>query len=108
MESEGYTLIRRGPLRYCIIKDSVHSTTDPQQLVTHKKEVKAKWMIMDAINNHLIPHISKKKMIEDMLDALVSLYQSEDINRNMILQNKLKSIELTRSDSVIGYLMKVT
>jgi hypothetical protein len=92
-----------------IVKDVVPSPTDPQQLAAHKKkEVKAKRMIMDAIKDHLIPHISEKKMAKEMFDALVSLYQSENINRKMILRNKLRSIEMTRSDSVTSYLMKVT
>jgi hypothetical protein len=39
-----------------------------------KKEVKAKRMIMDAIKDHLIPHISEKKTTKEMFDALVSLY----------------------------------
>jgi hypothetical protein len=56
----------------------------------------------------LIPHISDKKTAKEMFNALVSLYQSENINRKMILQNKLKSIVMTRSDSVTRYLMKVT
>jgi hypothetical protein len=32
-------------------------------------------MIMDAIKDHLIPHISKKKTAKEMFDALVGLYQ---------------------------------
>jgi hypothetical protein len=92
-----------------IVKDVVPSPTDLQQLAAHKKrEVKAKRMILDAIKDHLIPHISEKKTMKEMFDALVSLYQSENINRKMILWNKLRSIEMTRSDSVTSYLMKVT
>jgi hypothetical protein len=45
-----------------IVKDVVPLPTDLQQLAAHKKkEVKAKWMIMDAIKDHLIPHISEKE-----------------------------------------------
>jgi hypothetical protein len=63
---------------------------------------------MDTIKDHLIPHISEKKTANEMFDALVSLYQSENKNRKMILRNKPKSIEMTRSDSITSYLMKVT
>jgi len=63
---------------------------------------------MDVIKDHLIPHISEKKMTKEMFDALVGLYQSENINRKMILHNKLRSVEMTRSDTVTNYLMKVT
>ena len=53
----------------------VDSLTDLQLLVAHKKkEVRAKQMIMDDINDHFIPHIFEKKTMKDMFDALVSLY----------------------------------
>ena len=82
---------------------------NPQHLATHKKkEVKTKWMVMDAIKNNLIPHISKKKMTKEMFDAPVSLYQSENINRKIILLNILRSVEMTRSNTITSYLMKVT
>jgi hypothetical protein len=54
----------------------------------------------DAIKDHLIPHISKKKTAKEMFDALVSLYQSENSNRKMILWNKLKSIEMSKSNII--------
>jgi hypothetical protein len=82
-----------------IVKDVVATSTDLQDLAAHKKkEVKSKRMIMDAIKDHLIPHISKKKMVKEMFDALVGLYQSENINMKMILHNKLRSVEMTRSE----------
>jgi hypothetical protein len=70
--------------------------------------VKAKKMILDSIKDHLIPHVSQKKTVKEMFDALVSLYESENIKRKIILQNKLKSIEMTRSESVTNYLMNLT
>jgi hypothetical protein len=92
-----------------IIKSVVSPPTDLQQLVAHnKREVKARRMILDAINDHLIPHVSEKKTTKDMFDALVSLYQSQNINKKIVLQNKLRSILMTRSDTVTGYLMKIT
>jgi hypothetical protein len=58
-----------------IVKDVVPSPTDLQQLAAHKtKEVRAKQMIMDAIKDHLIPHICKTKTTKEMFDDLVRLY----------------------------------
>jgi hypothetical protein len=49
--------------------------TNPQQLVTHdKRGVRAEWIILDAIKDHLILHVSEKKTTKEMFDALVSLY----------------------------------
>ena len=62
-------------------------------------------MIMDAIKDHLIPHIFEKKMAKEIFDALVSLYQSENINRKMILHNRLRFVEMTKSNIVVSYLI---
>jgi hypothetical protein len=91
-----------------ILKDVVAPPTDPHDLAAHKKEIKAKRMIMDAIKDHFIPHISEKNTAKKMCDALVVLYQSENINKDMILHNKLKFVEMTRSKTVTSYPMKVT
>jgi hypothetical protein len=78
-------------------------------LAAHKKkEVKSKWMMMDAIKDHLIPHITKKINAKDMLNALVGLYHIENINKKMILQNKFRSTQRTRLDLLANYLIKVT
>jgi hypothetical protein len=91
-----------------IVKDVVSSPIDPQQLAGYKKkEVTIKWMIMDAIKDHLISHISEKKTTKEMFDARVNLYRNENINIKMILRNELKSIEMTILDLVTSYLMKV-
>jgi hypothetical protein len=48
-----------------VIKDVVALPIDPQQLAVHKKkEVNAKRMIMNDVNDHLNPHISEKKTTE--------------------------------------------
>ena len=89
-----------------IVKHVVTTSTNPLALVVHnKKEVKAKQMIMDARKDHLISRMSKKKTMKDMFDALVFLYQSENINRKMILHNKLKVIEMTRSNLLTNCMM---
>lgn len=58
-------------------------------------------MILDAVKNHVIPHISKnyRTMRKGMFDSLVSFYQSENINRKMISRNKLRSIAVGETDA---------
>jgi hypothetical protein len=41
-------------------------------------------------------------------DASFSLYQSHSINRKKILQSKLRSIVMTKSNIITNYLMKLT
>jgi hypothetical protein len=40
-----------------IVKEVPTPPTDPKKLISNKKrEVKSKWTILNATNNHLIPH----------------------------------------------------
>jgi Mg2+ and Co2+ transporter CorA len=78
-------------------------------LIAHNdREVKGKHMLLDAIKDHLISHVSEKKTMKEIFNALFSLYQSQNINMKMILQNKLRSIVMTKSNTITDYLMKIT
>jgi hypothetical protein len=49
--------------------------TDTVLLVTFtKKNVKAKRMLLDAVKDHIIPHVSGKKNAYEMWEALIKLY----------------------------------
>ena len=69
----------------------VHSTqANPIQVIAsidsqafaafNKKDIKARRIILDAIKDHVIPHISSKDCAYKMWDALTSLYQSSNEN----------------------------
>jgi hypothetical protein len=49
----------------------VPSPNDPHELAAHKKEVKAKRVLLDSMKDHLIPHIPKNMTTKYMYDALV-------------------------------------
>ena len=79
----------------------VHNTTtvpivvppfiDAATLTTfNKKDIKARRIILDAVKDHVIPHISSKTCAYQMWDALTSLFQSSNENRKMVLREKLK------------------
>ena len=80
-----------------------------RNLATHKKrEVKAMPMLLDSVKDHLIPHISEKKTAKDMYDALVGLYQSGNTSRKLTLRHQLQSVEMSSSDTVASYIMRIT
>jgi hypothetical protein len=43
-----------------------------------------------------------------MFKALVDLFQSNNFNRKMILRNKLKCIQMSKSNNVTSYFMRIT
>jgi hypothetical protein len=61
--------------------------TDATLIATYtKKSIKTKRIIIDAIKDHLIPHLTGKENAYDMWDFLTKLYQSTNENRNMVLR----------------------
>jgi 2-phosphoglycerate kinase len=60
------------------------------------------------VKDHLIPHIAKKKMVKEMFDALVMLYQSVNLSHKMLLKNKLTGTRMSKTNTVASYLMKIT
>jgi hypothetical protein len=60
------------------------------------------------MKDHINPHLSKKNNSKDMFDALVGLFQNDNMNRKMVLRNKLIFMKMSRSDNVTSYLMGIT
>jgi transposase InsO family protein len=73
-----------------------------------KKSIKAKRIILDAIKDHLIPHLMGKSNAYDMWESLTKLYQSTNENRKMVLREKLKRIKMTKDENVVTYLTRLT
>jgi hypothetical protein len=83
--------------------------TDATLLATYtKKSIKAKRIILDAIKDHLIPHVIGKTYSYEMWESLTKLYQSTNENRKMVLREKLKSIKMTKDENVVTYLTRLT
>jgi hypothetical protein len=83
--------------------------TDATLLVAYnKKSIKAKRFILDAIKDHLIPHLMGKTHAYEMWESLTKLYQSTNENWKMVLREKLKSIKMTKAENVVTYLTRLT
>ena len=87
--------------------DIVHGTTTNPVLVPAdatdkaafmKKDVKARRVILDAVKDHVIPHISAKDHAFEMWTALTNLYQSSYENMKMVLREKLKGVRMGKGE----------
>ena len=63
---------------------TVTSPTDATLMAAHKKDVNAKRIILDAVKDHIISHLSGKKIAREMWETLTKLYQSDNRNRKMV------------------------
>ena len=73
-----------------------------------KRDIKAKIILLDAIKDHVIPHISGKDHAHQMWTDLTNLYQSSNENRKMVLREKLKNICMNKGENMTTYLTRIT
>lgn len=53
----------------------------------NKLDIKAKRIILDAVKDHVIPHISEKARAYEMWASLIQMYHSSNKNRKMVLKD---------------------
>ena len=88
---------------------TIPASTDAAALTAfNKKDCKARRIILDAVKDHIIPHISGKDKAHEMWTALTSLYESSNENRKMVLREKLKSIRMNGGEGVTAYLTRIS
>ena len=73
-----------------------------------KRDVKARRVILDAVKDHIIPHISAKTHAFQMWTCLKNIYQSSNENRKMVLREKLKNVHMSKGEGMASYLTKIT
>ena len=74
----------------------------------NEKNIKGRRIILDAVEDHVIPQISSKTRAYEMLDALTSLFQSSNENRKMVLREKLKCVKMAKAEGVTSYLTRIS
>jgi hypothetical protein len=90
-----------------IVENHVVPPTDAVLLAEfRKRNIKAKRTILDAVKDHIIPHVSGKDFTFQMWQSLCGLYQSPNQNRKMVLQEKLRGTKMTKTDSVTSFLTR--
>ena len=73
---------------------------DEDKALHKKKLVMAKRMIVDSIQDHLIPQVSSLKTPKAMFDALTKLFERKNINQKMTLRNQLKNVNIQTAKTI--------
>jgi hypothetical protein len=73
-----------------------------------KRKNKEKMTICDGVRDHIISHLTNNDYAFGMWESLCKLYQIPNNNRKMVLQDKLKSIQMLDSESVTSFLGRFT
>ena len=82
MEGKSHTTFKRTRLVENVEK--VHPMqTDLSLRAAQDKDTKGQGMILDVVKYHLIPHIIEKAKAKDMCDALVGIFQSDNMTNKI-------------------------
>jgi hypothetical protein len=73
-----------------------------------KRNNKAKRTICDLVQDHIIPHLTRKAWAYEMWASLCKLYQSSNENWKMVLHDRLRGIRMLEDESVISFLSRYT
>ena len=73
-----------------------------------KIDSRAMLIIMDGVKDHIVPHLSGKKIAAEMWMALESLYQSKNENRKMVLKDRMCNTKMAKGEGVVPYLTRLT
>ena len=65
-------------------------------------------IILDAVKDHVIPHISAKDHAHEMWTALTGLFASTNENRKMVLREKLKNVKMVKGEACMTYLTRIS
>ena len=76
--------------------------------IYEKSNIRAMRVILDAVKDHIVPHVSGKDHAFEMWEVLTKLYQSTNENRKMVLREKLRCVKMAKSESVTSYITRVT
>jgi hypothetical protein len=92
-----------------IAKGKVAAPADLVQLIAHtKKDVKARRILVDGVNDHIILHLPSKKTSKEMWETLVKLYRFDNQSMKMLLREKLRSMKMAKGELMVTYLTKFT
>ena len=79
------------------IKDEFAEPKEDEAKEKHEQDlIKAMWIIVDSIKDHLIPQVSYKNTPNKMYDALYIMYVGRNINKKMNLRSQLKGTKMRK------------
>jgi hypothetical protein len=90
-----------------IVENPVVPPTDAVLMAEfRKRNIRAKRTILDAVKDHIIPHVFGEDFTFQMWQSSCGLYQSPNQNQKMVLQEKLRGTKMMKTDSVTSFLTR--
>ena len=85
------------------------TTTHAYNLAESKKcMVKARWIILEGVQDHIVLSLHGKETPHVMWKILTDLYQKNNDQRKLALKDKLRKIKMEKGETIPKYLTKFT
>lgn len=68
---------------------------------------KAKLLILDGVQHHIVSHLTTKNTAKEMWDAVATLFQNPSKNRKMFLKEKLRTTKMHKGEGGTPNLIKI-
>jgi hypothetical protein len=101
-------VLEENHLSYYVMEEVAEPEEEEAKGKYKKNLIRAKRIIEDSIKDHLIPHVSSLKTPKEMFDALSSLYEGRNINRQMALRFQLKNLKMQKYESIHSFFTRVS
>ena len=62
---------------------------------------------MDSMKNHLVSHLCKSKIANEMFESLKKLFERDSASRSIALRIQLHTIKMNKSKSIASYFMRI-
>ncbi|XP_059066416.1 uncharacterized protein LOC131857724 [Cryptomeria japonica] len=89
-------------------KDLIEPEDQEEKLQFKKNVVKAKKILIDSVNDHLVPIISKMSNARDVFRTLEGMYEINITSRALALRRQLHKVKMVKGESVISFFMKIS
>ena len=70
--------------------------------------LKAKKILIDGLQDHLLVYVGSFKKSKDIYGKLVGMFEVNNLNHILSLKNKLKEMKMSKGESMQSYIMRVS
>ena len=100
-------ILEDNDLAQCVKAEVPEPNDDAGKLTYKKNMIKAKRIILESVNDHLLSNIDDLNTPKAMFDYLSNLYESKHSSRKVSLRSQIRAMYFSKSDTVTSYFSKI-
>ena len=105
---ECFSYLKKHDLENYVKEEATDPEGDEDKTKHTKDPDKAKRIISISIEDHLISYVSSLKTHKEMFNALIRLYEGNNINMKMTMRTQLNDVKMQMSERIQSYFTRVS